>query len=468
MQRRGNMKLFGFRWLAVSSLLLIALAARAETRPLYGGTLHVSIREAPTSLDPADVTQPDSFALRNITSLIFETLVTTDDVSRVRSGLAESWQPMDGAQQRWQFRLRASVNFHDGAALTPEQAAASLRIANPSWKITSNADSVVVECDAPCPRLPQELSLPRDAIVKKSGDGKLIGTGPFQIVDWQPGKKLVLGAEENYWAGRPFLDGIEIEFGRSFHEQLISLEMGKADLIEISAEQLHRISMASDRLSSSEPMELVALVFGRDAQSLQQKLLRQALALCVERASIASVILQGTGQPAASILPDWISGYGFVFSTETNLTRARRLRADAGNAPPWTISYDASDPLSALLAERIALNAKDAGLQLQLARTSTADLRIARMPLPPDPMAALSLAAASAGMTTAQINSDSAEDLYAAEREMLATQRLIPLFHLPVLYGVSPALRDWAPRPDGMWNLPDVWLDRATTGSDHP
>jgi peptide/nickel transport system substrate-binding protein len=214
---------------AASSLLLLSVSAQAGTRPQYGGTLQVSVREAPTTLDPADTAQQDTLASRNITKLIFETLVTTDDNDRISHGLATLWRiESSGRSQSFQFRLRKNVMFHDGTPLTPAIAAASLRAANPSWKITSNADSVIIECDPPCPYLPEELALPRNAIVKKSSDGKLSGTGPFHITQWQPGKNLVLGAEENYWAGRPFLDEIDIEFGKSFREQLVSLELGKS------------------------------------------------------------------------------------------------------------------------------------------------------------------------------------------------------------------------------------------------
>jgi hypothetical protein len=53
------MKRFDWRWLVVSSVLLVAMAADAETRPQYGGTLHVAMRAAQAALDPADRSQPD-------------------------------------------------------------------------------------------------------------------------------------------------------------------------------------------------------------------------------------------------------------------------------------------------------------------------------------------------------------------------------------------------------------------------
>jgi peptide/nickel transport system substrate-binding protein len=463
------MKRSGFPLLAASSLLLLIPSAQAGTRPQYGGTLQVSIHESPASLDPNDMAKPGSLALRNITNLIFETLVKMDDRGQVPPGLATSWstEPIAG-NQRWSFRLRKGVMFHDGTALTPAAAAASLHGANPSWKITSNADSVIVECDSPCPYLPEELSLARNAIAKRSSDGKLSGTGPFHIADWQPGKRLALGAEENYWAGRPFLDAVEIEFGKSFREQFVSLELGKSDLIEIPAEQSHRISTAGMKMWRSEPLELIALLFAHDALSPAEKSLREALALSVERASIGSVILQGSGQPAATILPNWMTGYGFAFSTETDLARARQLRQEVRTPPLWALYYDSADPIAGLLAERIALNARDGGVQLQPTKSAASDLRLARIALPPDPLMALATVATAAGLPAPQVNRDSTEDIYVAEREMLATQKIIPLFHLPVVYAATSAVHGGLPRQDGIWNLPDVWLSRQQSGSDHP
>ena len=457
------MKVFGWQWLVTSSLVfgsmtMGSLAARAEIRPQYGGTLHVAVRAAPSSLNSGDCTQPNSFASRNLALLIFETLVTTDDGLRVRPALATSWQESSGSQ-RWQFRLRRGIKFHDGTAFTPEIAASALRSTNPSWNVIADADSVIIESDAPAPDLPLKLALSCNAIAKKTSDGKLNGTGPFHITDWQPAKKLSLAAEENYWGGRPFLDAIEIELGKNYHDQLIALELGRADLVEVAPEQSHRVSTEGRRVVSSAPMELVALLFTRDAQSADDKLLRQALAFGVDRASIRSVLLQGAGQPAGSILPNWMSGYGFVFPAEADLSRARHQREQVRSVPEWTVGYDASDSLARLLVERIALNAKDAGLTLRPTTANAADLRLVRIPLAgADPWISLEALAAAEVLPKPKVNAGSAEDLYSAGQAALATQRLIPLFHLPATYGASTILKNWTVRSDGSWDLADAWL----------
>jgi ABC-type transport system substrate-binding protein len=105
------MRLIGFPLLVASSLLC-AVVAGAATRPHYGGTLHVEMRAAPSSLDPADCDQSDWFASRNLFSLMFETLVSLDEQGKPQPALATSWQSESG-NQRWRFFLRQGVTFQD-------------------------------------------------------------------------------------------------------------------------------------------------------------------------------------------------------------------------------------------------------------------------------------------------------------------------------------------------------------------
>ncbi len=395
------MKRFGWRWFVVNSMVVAVWvatsAANAETRPQYGGVLHVAMHASPTSLDPADWAQPESFARHSLTMLMFDTLVTVDENGHVQPSLATSWQALAGGQ-RGQLRIRRGVKFNDGTPLTAEIAASSLRAANPSWNVAADADSVVI--DISDQNLLEQLALPRNAIAKRTADNRPIGTGPFHIVDWQPGKKLALAAEDTCWRGRPFLDAVEIEMGRGFREQMTALQLGKADLVEVAPEQTHRVSLDGRRLVSSNPIELWALVFTRDVASADEKLLRDALASSVERGSMRSVLLQGAGQPTASLLPNWMSGYGFVFPADADLTRARHAREQVRTIPTWTVGYDGTDLLARVLVERIALNAKDAGLWLQPTSTTKADLRLVRIPLvSSDPWIALAGVATLAGIS---------------------------------------------------------------------
>src|SRR5262249_47169534 len=249
------------------------------------------------------------------------------------------------------------VTFSDGVPLTADTIAASLRSANPKWRIFPAAEGVMIECEAPNPFLPAELAQSRYGIAKR--DKQLRGTGPFTIQEWIPGKKLTLTARDDYWNGRAFLDAVEIELGKTPRDQVIAFDVGKLDLMELSPET--GFTANDRRIKQSFPMQWVGLVFAR-APSSNEAGLREALGLSIDRATINNVLLRGSGELTGSLLPEWMSGYSFLFPISRNLDRARQLTSEARSASGWTVSFDSTDPLLRLIAERIVLNAKDAGL----------------------------------------------------------------------------------------------------------
>jgi peptide/nickel transport system substrate-binding protein len=450
---------FVYHWLVVNSLLIAGLPALAETRAQYGGTLRVSTRTVLTSLAPQDLSQPGSMAQQDISELMFDTLVKCDERGRIYPGLAVSWRIVSGSQ-RWRFQLRRGVKFHDSTPLSAETTAAALRAANPSWNVAADSDAVVIELSSADPELLAELSLPKNAIVKKDSPDRPVGTGPFRILTWEPGKKLTLAAQEDYWDGRPFLDSIEIEMGKSFRDQSTAIALSRTDLAEIAPEQTHRILLEGQHMASSAPVELIALVFARETKTPEEKSLREALSLSIDRESMRTVLLQGAGQPAGSLLPNWMSGYGFVFPTKADVALAHKERDQVRSAPAWTLGYDPGDPLVRLLAERIALNAKDSGLMVQPTTATGPDIRLLRIPMiSANPWISLAKIADFAGAQPLRISGSSAEDLYKEEIGLLSTRRIIPLFHLPVTYAASPALKNWTVQADGRWGILDAWLE---------
>jgi MarR-like DNA-binding transcriptional regulator SgrR of sgrS sRNA len=451
------MRPFGLRWLAASSLLLVTVAG-AATRPRYGGVLHVAVRVA--TLDPLEAGQPSGPAASNLLLLVYDTLVMLDDRGVPQPGLALSWQA-DASKQRWQFVLRRGVAFREGAPFTADLAAASLRAANPTWKVSSNGSAVVLQLDSPEPHLPAQLALARNAIVKRES-GKILGTGPFVVTQWQAGKNLTLTARDDYWGGRPFVDSIEVELGKSFREQRMALDLKKSQLIELAPEQTRQVS-DDHPVEASAPVELVALLFRRDPQSPVEAQLRHALALSIDRNTINRVLLQEAGEPSGSLLPNWMTGYGFLFPADADVARARQLRSEVLQPISWTLGYDANDPLTRILAERITLNARDAGLSMQLSNAPAVDLRVVRVPLESlDAHTALARVSAALGLSV-KTSGDSPEDLYRAESAVLQSWRVVPLLHLRVAYGLGASVRNWNGKPDGSWDIPDLWL-----GADKP
>ncbi len=442
--------------LLVASSLLFSAAARAVVRPHYGGTLRVATAAAPASLDPVDLNQSGSLAARNLSYLIFDTLVTLDDQGRPRPALAASWQPEPG-NQRWRFTLRRGVSFQDGTPCTADRVAASLRVANPGWKVFASEDSVVIERDSPSLDLPAELASARNGIAKRDGSA-LSGTGPFAVTAWAPAKKLTLAAYNDCWRGRPFVDSIEVAMGQGYREQMLALDLGKADVIEIAPEQARRAAAGGRRVESSSPTELMALVFAHDPQSPAEEHWREALAFSIDRGSLNNVLLQGGGEPAGGLLPNWMTGYAFLFPASADLAKARQVRGDSRQSSAWTLSYDPGDPVARMVAERTALNAHDAGLSLQLTSSAVADVRLVRVPIISlDSRIALAALAAAIGLTPPPFVGGSEQDLYSAESALLQSHRVIPLLHLRASCGAGGAVRNWSQGPDGTWRLDEVW-----------
>jgi hypothetical protein len=203
----------------------------------------------------------------------------------------------------------------------------------------------------------------------------------------------------------------------------------------------------------------MALVFNRERQSVGDGKLREALALSIDRGAMNNVLLQGAGEPAGAILPNWMTGYAFLFGTTVDLQRARQLRGEVTQLPAWTLGYEGADPLARVIAERVALNAQDAGLTLQPVSAGTPDLRLVRVPLASlDARVALTDFASRVGLPQPRFEEDSVDGLYRAENALLQSQRVIPLLHLRSAVALSGRVRGWAADPDGRWQLLNLWL----------
>jgi peptide/nickel transport system substrate-binding protein len=415
------------------------------------------LQSAPNSLElPAGGTPVDYWDVARILALVADNLVEVDAAGRAQPALALIWQS-DLNGKRWQFTLRRGVKFHDGSAASAATIAQVLGERHSDWTVRGAGDLLTIESDSPMPSLLAELALPRNAILKRPANGLPVGTGAFRVTDLQGGKLLKLAANEESWAGRPFADAVEVELGRSQRDQAIALELGKTDLIEAPS-QATAANGGAQRVRTSLPVELMALVFPANSKA-QDARVREALALAIDRKPIQSVLLKGVGEPTASILPNWMTGYSRVFPAQAKLQRAKVVLADS-RQPALTLSYDPRDPQAQLIAERIALNAREVGITLRVALSGVADVCLIRIVLPSsDPATSLREAARELGLQQPLIHGSSVDDLYQAERTLLDGHTVIPLFHLPVASAPGARVRNWQPGPTGNWNISDVWLE---------
>lgn len=442
----------------------------AATRPRYGGALRVEMQAAVRSLDPSQ--PPAGAAKAKLAALVFDRLVRLDENGIPKSSLALSWKH-DAERKRWEFRLRSGVTLHDGSTLTPAMVAAALSSGSEAWQVSATADSVVIRSARPMPGLLAELANVRHSVVLRGGDGSLLGTGPFAATEWAPGRHAVFTAHEQYWGGRPFLDSVVVEMARTPREQSLDLELGRADLVEIPADRIRRAAEGEMEVWTSAPVELVALVLESSGQAAMDPRLGEAISLSIDRAAIHNVLLQKQGEPAGGLLPQWLSGYAFLFNTARDTGRARQLVSSLSpKARSLPLFYDAADALAQAVAQRVAVDAREAGITLRVstppaaAEAGAAGLRLSRLRIGwTDPERALDDLASSLGLSGGLRLSASAplEEIYAAERSLVDGFRVIPLFHLPEIYGVNPRVKTWNTRgllKTGGWRLDDLWLEQ--------
>ena len=291
----------------------------------------------------------------------------------------------------------------------------------------------------------------------ETGRGLADLAGSFVITRWEAGRLAVYSAAENAPGGRPYLDTVEIQLARPLRDQQIDLELGKADVAEL-APGGSRGPAANRRIWTSAPVRLLALVFSSRVTDAR---VRQALALAVDRAAIHTVLLQDQGEVTGALLPQWMSGYAFLFPAAADLNQARTLAAAAPTAAR-TLTLAVDDPGFRAIADRVALNARDAGLAVSVTgRGAGADLRLVEARIESSaPAQALTGLAAALGLSPPAPAPDSPEAWFAAESALLNAYRVIPLVHLPDVYGVGPRVKGGpGVAPMGAWRFGDLWVE---------
>jgi hypothetical protein len=125
----------------------------------------------------------------------------------------------------------------------------------------------------------------------------------------------------------------------------------------------------------------------------------------------------------------------------------------------WTLGCDSADPIARLVADRILLNAKDAGITLQISNSENADVRLVRIALPStDSETALSELARESQLSPPTFTDYAVTSLYSAETVLLQTRRLIPIVHLRSAVALRSNIHGLKLLPDGSWQLDNVWL----------
>jgi hypothetical protein len=496
-------------FLSIAAHLLLAPPAPAATHPTYGGTLRVEVHAASVSLDPREwqAGSLDYSTNEKMAELMFERLVALDNYGRFQSVLATEWSH-DASNKHWRFAIRGGVKFSDGGALSAEDVIAALQPLLPAaQQISASGNAIVIQASVSVPDLLEQLASGRYFVYRVTKAGALVGTGPFVpgeapagagqaaqknsaasrtealsgVPSRSAGSHLYFRANEEAWSGRPFVDGIDVTLGVPPLRAMFDLQLGKADLVELSPELVPRAKQAGLHVWTSEPVTLYGLRFD-DAQTAASDVrLREAFSLSLDRGTMANVLLQKQAEPAAALLPQWLSGYAFLFNVDTNLERAKELRRTlpanaAAGAQSLRLRVDPAGDLAKLLGERVAVNARQAAILVQVI-AKPAPRAGASSPASSDPSgvhlfawhySSLSPRAELDSMFAAynltepsEVNATGTghEQLYARERRVLEERRVLPLVVQAESVGLGSTLRDWMPARWGEWHLAGVWLE---------
>jgi peptide/nickel transport system substrate-binding protein len=455
-------------FLLLAAALSLAPCALAATRPHFGGTLRVEMRGAISSFDITDDSNAARALLRDfVLSNVCERLVTLDANGDPQPSLANSWRSeRDG--HSWYFILQDGVPLHNGSVLTPQAVVTALAAQNPDWHTRATANELLIQSDTPIPAILYQLAEPHNSICLAGDNGQWIGSGPFQIGSFQAGQQLELRAFNDAWQGRPFLDRVRIQMGRSFADQAADLQTERAEVIENDPTQPR--PAGSGVVSFTEPVELIALAFTPNHSATADASVRESLARALDRNSIYSVLLHKQGQSSAALLPEWMSGYEHLFKGIQDLAIARQLRNPLGSLVPLSLAFDASDDLARLIAERVSLNAQAAGMTLQPRpetpsfRGFNADVRLVRLRLEsPEGRAALTRIGSILNLAKLQKGqtATTADTLFAIESDALKDYSIIPIAYLPEAFNRAQTVHDWSMTRWGDMKLGDLWVEVA-------
>ena len=278
-----------------------------------------------------------------------ETLVTLDALGDAQPSLATAWRQLDS--KNWRFELRTGVRFHDGTALTAEQAAASLTAAataSPKPRIldgvqlTARADggnSVVVTTQADDPLVPQRLSSPQLSILAGSAykPGGVVspvnaGTGPYILAAVDGTASATLNRFDGYWGDKAASGGVDVQFVPDGTARAAALRTGTADVVEaIPVGQAAQIDPA---LVHEVPMPRTnTLYLNTEAGPFADPAVRAAAREAIERASIVERVYEGRADTAEGLLGPALPLGGK--RTGEHVLRRRTEEASEGRGRQW-------------------------------------------------------------------------------------------------------------------------------------
>src|SRR6195256_3805509 len=353
--------------------------------------LKIGLSAEPSAMDPHfhNLT-PNNSLLRHI----FDRLTHQDENQAVEPGLALSWRNVDDTT--WEFKLRPGVKFTDGSEFTANDAIYSFcrapRVENSpsSFAIYSRAITgmtapdpltLILTTDKPYPLLPNEVSTIAILSAKVNGAGAVtfdrqeckgvgtypkteafnagtaaIGTGPYKLVRFTKGDRIVLERNDGYWGEKPAWQRVIFRPITSAGPRVAALLAGDVDLIEnVPIQDLERIKAdPSYKVVQGLSARVIYLHFDyiddappgvADAQGknpFRDKRVREAISKAIDRDATVARIMGGVAMPAGELLPPMMFGANKdMKAPKADVDGAKKLLAEAGYPNGFTLTLGA-------------------------------------------------------------------------------------------------------------------------------
>jgi len=247
----------------------------------------------------------------------YESLTRISHNVLVEPALAESWQQSEPTV--WDFSIREGVSFQDGSPLNADAVAGALNhlldAEVPARAFSKKIIESITPLDAmtvriktltPVVGLPGRMASPATTILSPAAYADTginptgTCTGPFIISQFDPEQSITLERNNNYWGGKPKLDGGQIRF---IPDSSTRSTMARSDEAQISrlipsavVAQLHdKPDVKTLEVNAPRVMELL---LNNSRAPFDKQEVREAIKYAIDTAGISAAIYEGFAPPA--------------------------------------------------------------------------------------------------------------------------------------------------------------------------
>jgi peptide/nickel transport system substrate-binding protein len=374
-------------YLAALCLSLTACHSRRDDP----GTV-VVIESSPNSLDPRIGTDAQS---EKIDGLIFDALVRKDDHYEMKPWLAASWERPDSLT--WIFHLRDGVRFSDGRPLGAEDVAWTINSLIDGSLITAKGGNFAsVEKALVTDRLTVVVAMKRadESLLFNLSDGLFgvvprgsgkdfgrspVGSGAFRFISAEQDKEVVLDRVPSYWAGsKGNIQHLRFAVIPDAVTTALELKKGSADVaVNVVTLDMVRALEATPGLKdeTAPGSPVMYMNFNVTAAPINDKRVRQAVALAMDRQAIVDALWLGRGRVADTLLPPghWaaashsdLSQYAHDPLRAAALLEAAGYHADKDGVRLKLEMKTSTDETTRLLAQILQQQLRAAGIELTI------------------------------------------------------------------------------------------------------